>query len=267
MNKNKLQILFIFYFFLNVGYAQEIIEIRHSKGTAFISGNISPNQAKKNALNDAKMNALRAAGISETVRSFQTLYTNQKNKDYQQFFSNNIQSEMQGNILSYEIIGEQTIKKSEIELLVEVTINASVVKYETKPDINFDANISGIDAVYNNEDVLEFSIKTTQLSYLTIFCITDSEASVFFPNSFETENKLLPTKVYDFPFGDVEYALVIDTKKQEINRLLFVITKSYIPFIKMNENLITTEESIFNWIYSIMPDQRDVEYYNIIIKK
>ena len=102
--------------------------------------------------------------------------------------------------------------------------------------------------------------------YLTIFSITDSEASVFFPNSYETDNKLLPIKVYDFPLGDVEYALDIDRRKQEINRLLFVFTKSYIPFIKMNENLITTEESIFNWIYSIMPDQRKVEYYNLVVK-
>ena len=166
MNKNKLQVLFLFYFFFCVSYSQEVIEIEYCKGTAFISGDISPNQAKENALNDAKMNALRAAGISETVRSFKMLYTTQKNKDYQQFFSNNIQSEMQGNILSYEIIDEQTIQKSEVELLVEVTINASVVKYETKPDINFDANIWGIDAVYNNGDVLEFSIKTSRVDYM-----------------------------------------------------------------------------------------------------
>ena len=35
-------------------------------------------------------------------------------------------------------------------------------------DINFDVNIQGIKAVYNNNDALEFNIKTSQLSFLTI---------------------------------------------------------------------------------------------------
>lgn len=267
MNKTKLGVFLVLFFCSNIITAQEIIKITNSKGIAFISGDVSPNQAKKNALNDAKLNALRAAGISESVRSFQTLYENQTNKDYQQFFTNNVQSEMQGNILSYEIINEQTIQKSELELYVEITINASVVKYETLPDVNFDVDIEGIEAVYNNNDPLEFAIKTSQLSYLTIFNITDTEASVFFPNRVETANRLDPVKEYKFPLGQIEYGLYTDLQNQEINRFVFVFTKSYIPFIKMDEELVTTEASIFNWIYSIMPDQRNVEYFNVIVKK
>ena len=267
MNKTKLGVFLVLLFCVSIVKAQKIIEITDSKGIAFISGDVSPNQAKKNALNDAKLNALRAAGISESVKSFQTLYENQTNKDYQQFFTNNVQSEMQGNILSYEIINEQTIQKSEIELYVEITINASVVKYETLPDVNFDVDIDGIKAVYNNNDPLEFAIKTSQLSYLTIFNITDTEASVFFPNGYETANRLDPVKEYKFPLGQVEYGLYTDSQNQEINRFVFVFTKSNIPFIKMDKDQVTTEASIFNWIYSIMPDQRNVEYFNVIVKK
>ena len=267
MNKTKLGVFLVIFFCSNIITAQEIIKITNSKGIAFISGDVSPNQAKKNALNDAKLNALRASGISESVKSFQTLYENQTNKDYQQFFTNNVQSEMQGNILSYEIINEQTIQKSEIELYVEITINASVVKYETLPDVNFDVDIEGIEAVYNNNDPLEFTIKTSQLSYLTIFNITDTEASVFFPNGYETANRLDPVKEYKFPLGQVEYGLYTDLQNQEINRFVFVFTKSNIPFIKMDKDQVTTEASIFNWIYSIMPDQRNVEYFNVIVKK
>lgn len=268
MNKTKFGILCLLLFCVSIVKAQKIIEITDSKGTAFISGDVSPNQAKKNALNGAKLNALRAAGISESVRSFQTLYENQTNKDYQQFFTNNVQSEMQGNILSYEIINEQTIQKSEIELYVEITINASVVKYETLPDVNFDIDIEGIEAVYNNNEPLEFTIKTSQLSYLTIFNITDTEASVFFPNKYETANRLDPVKEHNFPLDDeLDYWLYTDLQNQEINRFVFVFTKSNIPFIKMDKELVTTEASIFNWIYSIMPDQRNVEYFNVIVKK
>jgi hypothetical protein len=265
MNKTKLGFFFLF-FCSNIITAQEIIKITNSEGVAFISGDVSPNQAKKRALNNAKISALRSAGISESVKSFQMLYSSQTDKDYQQFFTNNVQTEMQGNILSYEIINEQTIQKSELELYVEITINASVVKYETLPDVNFDFNIEGIDAVYNNNDLLEFTIKTSQLSYLTIFNITDTETSVFFPNGYEKDNKLIANEVHEFPIGQIEYELYTDLQNQEMNRLLFVFTKSYIPFIKMDRDQVTTEASIFSWIYSIMPDQRKIEYFNVIVK-
>ena len=58
-----------------------------------------------------------------------------------------------------------------------------------------------------------------------------------------------------------------DLQYQEMNRLLFVFTKSYIPFIKMNQEQVTDEDAIFNWIYSIMPDQRNVQYYSVIVQK
>ena len=174
---------------------------------------------------------------------------------------------MQGNILSYEIIKQETIQKSELELYAEVTISASVIKYETKPDIKFDVNIEGIKAVYNNEEVLEFTINTSQLSYLTIFNITDTVASVFFPNSYEKDNKLLPIKVHEFPLGQIDYMVYTDLKDKETNRLLFVFTKTSIPFIKMNQEQVTDEDAIFNWIYSIMPDQRNVQYYSVIVQK
>ena len=60
---------------------------------------------------------------------------------------------------------------------------------------------------------------------------------------------------------------ICSLQNQEINRFVFVFTKSNIPFIKMDKELVTTEASIFNWIYSIMPDQRNVEYFNVIVKK
>ena len=265
-DKIKTGLFFILFFYTNILYAQNIIIIKESKGTAYISGDISPNEASKRALNEAKINALKAAGIGENIKSFELLYTSDTGNDYQQFFNSNILSEMQGNILSYEVVKEETIKKSELELYTEVTINASVIKYETKPDINFDVNIQGIKAVYNNNDPLKFNIKTSQLSFLTIFNITDTEASVFFPNSYETKNELLPLVFHHFPSKSL-YSLETDLKERETSRLLFVFTKTYIPFIKMNEDQITSEDAIFNWIYSIMPDQRNVQYYSLIIQK
>jgi hypothetical protein len=255
-------------FFLTVDLsAQKIIKIRDIKGRAFISGNISPNEAKNLALNDAKLNALKAAGIIENINSYQLLFSSQEKNEFSQFFSSDIQSEIQGGIDSYEITNQATIKKSEIELYIEITIDASVIKYETKPDNTFEVYIEGLKSVYNNYDNLTFRVKTTRECYLTIFNITDIDASLMFPNSYEGENHFNSIQSYQFPVGQVDYMLETALKEKESNRLIFVFTKTAIPFIKMDKDQITTNDAIFNWIYSIMPDQRKVEYRSLIILK
>jgi hypothetical protein len=152
-------------------------------------------------------------------------------------------------------------------LYIEITIDAAVIKYETKPDNTFDAYIEGLKAVYNNHDKLTFTVKTTQACYLTIFNITDVDATLMYPNSYEKQNPFNSIKVYNFPSGQVDYSLETDLKEKESNRLIFVFTKTAVPFIKMDKDQVTTNDNIFNWIYSIMPDQRKVEYRSLIIQK
>ncbi len=270
MNKNKFIAVFVFSLFALVaerGFSQKTTEVKDIKGTAFISGDVSPNQAKAQALNDAKINALKAAGIREHINSTQLLFTSQQKNDFSQWFSSDIQSEIQGAVQSYQVKGERVYCKSDFEIVSEVTIDASVIKYETKPDITFDAHIEGIKGAYNNDDKLTFSVKTTQACYLTIFNITDKEALVLYPNFYEKQIALNVSEQYKFPIAKIDYTLHTDMKPQETNRLIFVFTKTAVPFIKMNKEQVTTNENIFSWIYSIMPDQRKVEYLTLTIQK
>ncbi len=264
---NNLSFCFLVFFFaLNVS-AQKLIKVIGIKGISYISGDVSPNQAKFLALNDAKINALKAAGIGENIKSYQLLFSSQEKNEYSQFFSSDIQSEIQGAVTSYDITNQATVKKNEIEMYIEITIDASVIKYETKPDNTFDAYIEGLKAVYNNHDKLTFTVKTTQPCYLTIFNINDVDATLMYPNSYEKQNSIKAVEVYKFPLGQVDYELETSLKDKESNRLIFVFTKTAIPFIKMDKDQVTTNDNIFNWIYSIMPDQRKVEYRSLVIQK
>jgi len=265
-SNNVLLCFLVFFFALNLS-AQKLVKVNSIKGIAFISGDVSPNQAKSLALNDAKINALKAAGVGENIKSYQLLFNSQEKNEYSQFFSSDIQSEIQGAVTSFDITNQATVKKSEIEMYIEITIDASVIKYETKPDNTFDAYIEGLKAVYNNHDKLTFTVKTTQACYLTIFNITDMDATLMYPNSYEKQKSFDSIKVYNFPSGQVDYALETDLKEKESNRLIFVFTKTAVPFIKMDKDQVTTNDAIFNWIYSIMPDQRKVEYRSLIIQK
>ena len=264
---NKLSLCFLAFLLAFQVSAQKQVKVSGIKGTAIISGDVSPNQAKLIALNDAKINALKAAGIGENIKSYQLLFSSQEKNEFSQFFSSDIQSEIQGAVSSYEITNQATVKKSDEILNIEITIDASVIKYETKPDNTFDAYIEGLKAVYNNHDKLTFTVKTTQDCYLTIFNITDVDATLMYPNNYEKQNSFNSIKVYHFPLGQVDYSLETDLKEKESNRLIFVFTKTAVPFIKMDKDQVTTNEAIFNWIYSIMPDQRKVEYRSLVIQK
>ena len=263
MNKIVTFILFISngVFF---GFSQKTTNVNHIVGSAFVTGDISPNEAKAQALNEAKINALKAAGIGEQIKSNQLLLTSQQKNDYEQFFSSSIQSEIQGAVQSFNIKSERVYCKNEFEIIYEIVLDATVIKYDSKPDLTFDAHIEGIKSVYNNDENLTFSVKATKESYLTIFNITDKEAFMLYPNAYE---KQIPVEIKSFPIANIEYTLHTDMKTSETNRLIFVFTKTLYPFIKMDKEQITTHDAIFNWIYSIMPDQRKVEYITLLIQK
>lgn len=262
---------FIFFNFcltINFLYPQKLTKVTNVVGYATISGDISPNKAKLLALSDAKVNALKKAGIDENISSYQLLFTSQQKNDFSQFFSSDIQSEIQGNVQEFQIVKDTTILTSSNQTQRELTINAVVVKYETKPDVKFDSHIEGLKAVYNNNAHLVFTVKTTQTCYLTIFNITDVDASVLYPNSYEKQVLLKENILCSFPTNpSIDYTLHTDMKETEVNRLIFVFTKTQIPFIKMDESQVTQNENIFTWIYSIMPDQRKVEYHTLAIQK
>lgn len=264
-NSSKIIVLIIAAFLPFHLSAQKTKQLTAIKGTAYISDDISPKQARLLALNDAKINALKAAGIEEHINTYQLLFSSQVNNDYSQFFNSDIQSELQGSVQSYEIKNERKYVKNEIEWIYEVTIDAVVIKYDTKPDVAFDAYVEGIKQVYNNNDKLVFNIKTAQDAYLTIFNITDSEAFVMYPNAYEKQILLKELTTYYFPLANIDYTLHTDLKSPEVNRLIFVFTKTPITFIKMSQDQVTTHENIFSWIYSVMPDQRKVEYISFSI--
>lgn len=246
-------------------FSQKSIAVSGIRGAAFISGDVSPNEARANALNDAKVNALKAAGINETVSSYQMLFTSQVKNDFTQFFSSDIQSEMQGAVRAVKVVQEKTYCKSEHEIICEVVIDGEVIRYESKPDPTFKASIDGIKGVYNNGDNLTFNVKVSQNCYLNVFNITDNGSGVFFPNTYEKNNQLAKSELYKFPMAKIDYSLGNAQKKQETNRLIFVFTKKDIAFIKMDQKQNTNSDDIFSWIYSIPPDERTVEYFALTI--
>ena len=148
--KNWLRVnnLFFFIYLLPISIsAQKIVNIKQVKGISIINDNLSYKEAKLEALNDAKINALKQAGVIENINSYQVLMSTQGNKDFSQFFSSGILTDLQGAVSKYNITKDYYYnKKSENELTVEVEISAEVIFFSIS-ETGGSANPSSIFAV------------------------------------------------------------------------------------------------------------------------
>ena len=267
----KLQVaitLLLILFFQGNSFAKELVEVRGIIIEVQVVGDISPNQAKRIAINKAKIEALRKAGIAESVSSQQLLFSSEVNNDFKEFFSSGFQIEIRGAVQSYEVTSEKLYARDGLGgIFYSITINAKVVKYDTSPDASFDANIDGIKAVYVENSNLKFSLRSTQDCHLIIFNIGDKATSLLFPSVFEPTFKIKALEAYEFPISEINYTMYIDSGKAETNRLVFLFTKKKYNYIKVKKDGLTSKEEMFEFIYSIPPDERKIEYLSYYITK
>ena len=248
--------------------AQDIIEVKGIVGESEIVGRISESEARQAAINNAKVEALRKAGVGEYLKTYENLYRSEINNDFSEFFSTDTHAELQGAIQSYQIVNEKRKLDPTTSLFMyEVTLNASVILYSSKPDPTFNVKIDGVKGVYEEGEDLTFSIYSTKECFLHIFSISDGYTCMLYPNSIESQKRIEANKEILFPLGIMEYPLFKSGKTPEVTRIIFVFTKTPIRFLKYKSNLtdgfeewITTSEDVFSWIYSITPDSRAVDY-------
>ena len=262
----KLVFLFLFLNYNLLAQNSNIIKVTGGAGTAYINERITPKEAKEAALKDAQRNALKKAGVSEFLQSSVMLITDSKNEKNSDFLSSEFQSHLEGAILDFQVISSNTIQTKENLLLVSVLIDATIIKYDTKPDLNFDVKLFGIKNVYNNPEKINFSVKTSIDCYLYLFSFIEDEATLVYPNINEKEQLFKKDTTYFFPLGKVDYILTADKKRSEKGRLICVFTKSPMKYIQMNEDQITTPESVYSWINSIPLDQKKIITNPILIQ-
>jgi len=247
-------------------FYSQTVKLKGIIGTSNISGDISPNEAKKEALTNAKINCLLKAGVSENINSYQTLYTNQSNNKFEQLFTSESQSQLQGNIKSYSIVNEKIYCKNEFEIVYEIVINAEVIKYKSEIDNKFQVNIENLKNTYNVGDDFSFQFKSTVDCYLTIFDLLDTTAALVYPRN-ESSKKIIKNKVIKFPYeGALNTELSPgNVTTSEPHRLLLVFSKEAYPFILHDTNYFTSYEKVIGWVNSIEPSQKNIQYYGFQI--
>ena len=258
-NKNVLFLLLLIVSFS--GFSQKVIKVDSAIGTCVIS-NITPEQAKKKAVKEAKNQALLQAGVSEQIMaysSFQTLSTNDTTIEYFSSLTNVVN---QGEVVNWELLSERRFVNEFDNFVYEVVIKASVIKHQIKPDPNFSAHISGLKPVYYEGEPLEFNAEVSQKGFVHVFLINGNEVSPLFPNLYEPQKVFDMSTAHHFPANnDIEYELTLESQNTENNTLAFVYTKNKLtPIIK-------NDKEFYEWLYLIDIDEVFYTFYSLQILK
>ncbi len=260
--------------FANVNVSGQKKKTVRAKGI-YMTRELTPEQARAKAIEDAKRNALANAGVSETVTFTDFSYKFEDNEKFGEIFQAISMIATGGEIIVDEILSEELTFNEFDNMVVEVEIEATIFNHRKKADPTFLFVVEGIDEVYKNEDLLQFYVTPTQDAYLKIFNITEDETGLLYPYRSrenpqynDNPNRLFKAgEVAQLPLHPVfsdGYFLEVDIpgKTQEFNILLFVFTKQNIPFIEE-----PTFNNVMKWIYSISPDERVMKQEGFVIKK
>jgi len=247
-------------------YAQEVKHITGAKGSYLISGSVSEEDAKMKALAEAKLNALKMAGVSENIKSYDMLFKSEVGAKYEEVFVSDRQSEIRGAIKDYTMEFSKGLDEYK-NFYIEVTIDATVILYKTSPDPAFTVSIDGIKQGYQNGEKLTFTIVPSINCYINIFNIYEKEAALTYPNPYEKQQFLEGGKAYTFPLNQqIDYPLEKTGKEPEKNKLVFVFTKDLIPYVNYHgEDQSTNFEDVSSWLFSISPDKRYSHFVSFVI--
>ncbi len=272
MEKKILLIALLVFIGLPVSFSAkkkvEKIELENITGSATGGETESLQQVKQRAINNAKINALKQAGIKENINTYTDYFQSETDEEYEELFASNIFTNVQGAVKNVEVTDSKRSFTEDGMLQIEVKINCVVLKYLTREDMTFDYWIEGIKPNYDHDERLAFSFKPSADGYLKIFMFTNEEAYQLYPNDYEPSRAFLKNREYEFPtraddnyspVREVNYILESE-KKSEMHRIVFVFMKADIPYTrKVDYHLI------FDWIFSIPPDMREVKTYSFTV--
>lgn len=233
--------------------------IENATGVAIGGASSTPELVKQKAINEAKISALKKAGIEENINSYSDYFRSETNDKMEELFTSDILSNINGTVSNIEVIDSKLGVTNEGQIKYDVTIKCTVIKYKTKKDASFDAWVEGIKKIYKAGDGLSFTIKPTQDCYVRAFMFTD-DSYILLPNDYEESSLLYSQTTHTYPNPNLieSYELTIDKPglDRELNRLVIVLLKEDLYYTgKVNYKDIT------DWIMSIPPDEREIKSF------
>lgn len=237
--------------------------VRDIVGRCEISRHITQEEAEQKALQAAKTEALRSAGIPERLWTVTGLISEDDGSGFNQVLSRMTTLQMDGLVSVRRV--EYSEETENGRRYAVATIDADV-RSGKEPDPTFILDIDGVDGIYSEGSALGF--KATIYghdAYLHIFWFDRNGGSVIFPSSYEKKRIFIKENGYVFPLDDrIQYLMerIDRTREFETINLIAVATKRDIPFL---EDEITFE-SVLEWIFNIPADERTAWREAVVIQ-
>ena len=233
-----------------------------AQGEWVVSDDITLPQAREKSIQQAKLEALRKAGVPEYITESNISYQSDGVDKTQNLFESITTIDVFGEITEYEIIKEEKKLNEFDNIIYTVWINATVVIHKEGRDPGFSFDIKGIREGYGSPDKLSFNVTPWMDGYLRVFIISDKEGIQLYPNQFEPQEMLKSKSLVTFPKSkSFEYEISTE-KRSEINYLILVFTKQDIPFLEPE-----TPQNILRFIGSISPSKKSIKTFSLLIKK
>lgn len=238
-------------------------KVRNVVGRCEISRHITLEQAEQKALQDAKTNALRQAGVPEKLWSVTGLISEDDGSEFSQVLSRMTTLSVDG-FITIEKVTYST-ENADGKFYAVATIDAEVKKGGSV-DPTFAIDLEETGSVYKVGEEFNFSLTIYgHDAFLKIFWFDDNGGSMIFPNTYEKNRQFQKDIRYRFPSSDqIDYVMEKHNPKNDFEsiNLIIVATKKDIPFLGKEISF----ESLLKWIYSIPADERAAQRAAIIIK-
>lgn len=229
------------------------IQVSDIEGFCEFSRHLTMEQMEQKALEDAKIRALRKAGIPEKIWSVTDLMKEDDGTSFNQILTQMTSVELNGMVQLTEdpLYGERPINGKRY---IVATITKAVIHKGEEPDRTFVVSMDGLQKVYNEGEKASFNVTIYgKDAYLHIFWFSNENGSCIYPNNYEKKKKFEKDIEHSFPLN-AYYILEKDNPDApfESCNIFIVATKEDIPYVSKDVTL----NSILKWYFSIPASKR-----------
>ncbi|NQU04845.1 MAG: DUF4384 domain-containing protein [Calditrichaeota bacterium] len=252
-------------------YAQEW----HTGEGLIIMANITPEQARAEAIQGARKDALEAAGV-ELIGITTSHIREVSGSEAYDMFARFTRSITRGRIVSEEILFDDQEKLLEV-WHYRIKLRAQVAMNIGEPDPTFRVDLKLNRQIYRDGEPMALTISATRDCYITIFNLYANDSlSVILPNRYQLCNHIKGRDTLMVPPPDAAWELPVELAadcKEGSEAVMIVAVRDDISFTardaSIRNGLISVSDAltaINRWLVDIPADRRteDIEYYVIV---
>jgi hypothetical protein len=241
--------------------AQRMVKVDRAIGVVDFHQDITMSAAKEKALQEAKLNALRQAGVGENISENSLLFQQSSAEKADALFSSLISNQINGEIAGFEILSEG-LKTIMDRPSYEVVIRAEVKVYDKEEASGIQLELGGLRNQYFDQEGLQFSVLPNRAGYLQAFVVSEAEVYQVYPNAYEKGGLLEGGQKVGFPVNKTVDYILETTKAEAIHYLVLVYTLQPVS-IATPANL----NELLSRISRIPRSQKTVSWHSFLVRK